>query len=72
MINSGCPSARKIRLLAIAPTSTPSCAAASAAVRAEDSRIRTSPVTPAAASADVTRSVAELICISHHIAAHIA
>ena len=46
MTSSGAPSALKIRLLAIAPTSQPSWAAAAAAVGAGSGSSRTSPATP--------------------------
>ena len=46
MTSSGAPSALKIRLLAMAPTSQPSWAAAAAAVGAGSGSSRTSPGTP--------------------------
>ena len=43
--SSGSPSAANTRLLAIAPTSQPSCAAAAAALGADSGSTRTSPAT---------------------------
>ena len=45
-MRTGSPAASKSRLLAIAPTSQPSAAAASAAVWALSGRMTTSPVPP--------------------------
>jgi hypothetical protein len=53
-ISTGVPSPSKIRLLAIAPTSHPSSAAAAAAVGTASSRITISPVAPAARRASAT------------------
>jgi hypothetical protein len=55
--NSGSPSQSKTRLLAIAPTSHPSCAAAAAAVFASTSRILMFGSTPAVAIAAVTPEI---------------
>jgi len=52
--SSGAPSALKTRLLAIAPTSQPSCAAAVAAVGAGSGSSLTSPVTPSSRSTPAT------------------
>src|SRR6201996_2572987 len=48
--SNGAPSAANTRLFAIAPTSHPSCAAASAAVDAESGSTRTAPATPSSPS----------------------
>src|SRR6185437_5869591 len=52
--SSGAPSALKTRLLAIAPTSQPSCAAAVAAVGAGSGSSLMSPVTPSSRSTPAT------------------
>src|SRR6516162_11203627 len=56
MTSSGAPSAVKTRLLAIAPTSQPSCAAAVAAVGAGSGSSLTCPATPSSRRTSVTRS----------------
>ena len=47
MTSSGSPSEKKTRLFAMAPTSTPRAAAATAAVEAASGSVMISPATPA-------------------------
>src|SRR5580698_2350557 len=61
--SSGAPSAAKIRLLAIAPTSQPSWAAADAAVGAASGNTRTEPGTPSERSTR-EKSAAMLVTLS--------
>ena len=63
--SSGAPSASKTSELAIWATSTPSCSAAWAAVRAAPSRVRTCPPAPSSASRAVTRTDAGMAVHAH-------